>query len=46
MSKKHHNSPEQKAKMAHEHNTEFGEEYGVKKKPAPGHREQKKHKKV
>jgi hypothetical protein len=45
MSKKHHNSPEQKAKMAHQ-DTELGSEYAYKKKPAPGHREQSKHKKV
>jgi len=45
LSKKHHNSPEQKAIMAHR-DTETAEEYAYKQKPAPGHREQSKHKKV
>jgi len=47
MSKKHHNSPEQKALMANKNkDTELGSEYAYKSKPAPGHREQSKHKKV
>ncbi|MCM3440667.1 hypothetical protein AB3Z07_15925 [Metabacillus halosaccharovorans] len=46
MAKKHHNSPEQKAVMANKKDTEMGSEYAYKSKPAPGHKEQAKHKKV
>ncbi|MFC0274310.1 hypothetical protein ACFFIX_23465 [Metabacillus herbersteinensis] len=43
MSRKHHNSPEQKAQVSHQ-KEEYSTEITHKAKPAPGHREKSKHK--
>jgi|GEM_PF-3529477 hypothetical protein len=47
MAHKHQNSAEQKAKKQHSTNKEeFSNELTHKAQPAPGHKEQKKHKKI
>jgi hypothetical protein len=47
MAHKHQNSAEQKAKkQPAKHQEEFSSEIAHKAKPAPGHKEQKKHKKI